>query len=214
MLRITSLSENLVEKMSFNYSKTFLENSKRIIEGISIEEIERVAQSILEIKLRKGRIFFAGSGGGAGHSSHAAADFRKIAGLECYCISDNISELTARINDNSWSSSYSDWLKTSNFNDRDGLFVMSVGGGSIEKKISENLVEASKYAINVGASIIGIVGRDGGFLRTVAISSILIPTVSEASVTMQVEGFQALLWHLLVSHPILSPSSPKWESLS
>jgi len=200
--------------MHSGYSKNFLENSIRIIESISINEIENVAKTIHEIKLRKGRIFFAGSGGGAGHSSHAAADFRKIVGLECYSISDNVSELTARINDNSWASAYTDWLKISNLNDQDGLFVMSVGGGNIEKKISENLVEASKYALNVGASIMGIVGRDGGFLRTVATSSILIPTVNEESVTMQVEGFQALIWHLLVCHPILSPSSPKWESLT
>ena len=196
------------------YTQSFLLDSIDILKKLPMEEIESVADVLKTIKNEGGRIFFAGSGGGAGHSSHAAADFRKLAGIESYSVTDNVSELSARINDNSWDESYAGWLKSSNLNNRDCLFIFSVGGGDAESNISNNLVMAIKLALKVGAKVTGIVGRNGGFLRQNCTASILIPTASPHNITTQVEGFQALLWHLLVCHPKLDPGVPKWESTS
>ena len=177
-----------------------------------MDDIEAVAHTLAATKRQGGRLFFAGSGGGAGHASHATADFRKIGGFEAYSVSDNVSELTARVNDESWADAYSGWLQGSRIGPDDCLVVFSVGGGDEERQISVNLVNAIKTAQSVGASIVGVVGREGGYLRTAATSSILIPTVNPSNITTHVEGFQALLWHLLVTHPQIGSAVPKWES--
>lgn len=195
------------------YIADFVSESIKILEDIDQNDIAAVVEVLAKVKSRTGRIFFCGSGGGAGHSSHAAADFRKIAGIESYSVSDNISELTARINDDSWDDSYSGWLKVSRLNSNDCLFIISVGGGDATRNISGNLVSAMKLAVAQGSDIVGIVGRDGGELRKVANASIVIPSINTANVTTQVEGFQALLWHLIVCHPMLEGSTPKWESI-
>jgi D-sedoheptulose 7-phosphate isomerase len=199
--------------MANTYTDAFLEESIQILKLIDRSDIANVVEVLVSVKARKGRIFFCGSGGGAGHSSHAAADFRKIAGIECYSVSDNISELTARVNDESWNDAYSGWLRASNLSSNDCIFVISVGGGDAERNISGNLVSAIELACEVGAQVIGIAGRDGGELRKRADASILVPVVNANNVTTQVEGFQALIWHLLVCHPQLEGSTPKWESL-
>ena len=195
------------------YIADFVSESIKILEYIDQNDVAAVVEVLSKVKSRNGRIFFCGSGGGAGHSSHAAADFRKIAGIESYSVSDNISELTARINDESWNDSYSGWLKVSRLNSNDCLFIISVGGGDARRNISGNLVSAMKLALAQGAEIVGIVGRDGGELRKVANASIVIPSINAANITTQVEGFQALLWHLIVCHPMLEGSTPKWESI-
>jgi D-sedoheptulose 7-phosphate isomerase len=201
--------ENLNED---SYISSFLEESKMIIDLLPMGDITSLVNMLAKIKSAKGRIFFCGSGGGAGHSSHASCDFRKIAGIESYSVSDNVSELSARINDEGWETSYSEYLKVSNLNEKDAVFVFSVGGGDKFTNISPNLVSAIDLAKDVGASILGIVGRNGGHLRKLADASILIPEGSSDNVTTQVEGFQALLWHMLVTHPKLNPKPRKWES--
>jgi len=198
--------------MNRDYVDSFIDESVQILQLIDKQEILDVLEVLHLTKRDGGRIFFCGSGGGAGHSSHAAADFRKIAGIESYSVSDNISELTARINDESWNDSYSGWLQASRLNSRDCLFVISVGGGDSERNISGNLVSAMDLASQVGSKIVGIVGRDGGELKKKADACILIPSINPANVTTQVEGFQALMWHLLVCHPDLEGATPKWES--
>jgi D-sedoheptulose 7-phosphate isomerase len=196
------------------YVKAFINESKAILDSLALEQIDGVIQEIVKVKTRSGRLFFAGSGGGAGHSSHAVCDFRKLAGIESYSITDNVSELTARINDESWAESYANWLKVSKINSDDGLFVFSVGGGDADKKISENLVQAIDLAKSVGSSIVGIVGRDGGHLARSANASIVVPSIDPRNVTTQTEGFQALLWHLIVCDPRLESATPMWESVS
>ena len=197
-----------------DYTRDFLEESKTIIDQINPADIDAVVDVLVGTKGRGGRLFFAGSGGGAGHASHATADFRKIGALEAYSVTDNVSELTARVNDESWESAYSSWLKGSRIGSNDCLFVFSVGGGDAEKNISGNLVQAIDAAREAGAAVVGVVGRDGGHLRKHATASILVPTVDPTHVTYQVEGFQALLWHLIVGHPALGGATPMWESVS
>jgi len=195
-----------------SYSKTFVAETVEILGRIPPEEIDAVVRLILETRERGGRVFFCGSGGGAGHSSHAACDFRKLGRIEAYSVTDNVSELTARVNDDGWEDSYADWLRASRLGAKDCLFVFSVGGGDVERNISVNLVNAMKLAREVGASITGIVGRDGGTLKEWADACIHIPVANPATVTAQTEGMQALFWHLIVTHPDLSPATPKWES--
>ena len=199
--------------LRFNYTQDFLAESAAIIQRLDAGEIDAVAATLADTKRRGGRLFFAGSGGGAGHASHATADFRKIGGVEAYSVTDNVSELTARVNDDSWETSYSAWLTGSRICDRDCLFVFSVGGGDAEACISVNLVEAIDAALSVGADVVGVVGRNGGHLRKYASASILVPSVNPRHVTTQVEGLQALMWHLLVQHPVLDGATPKWESV-
>jgi D-sedoheptulose 7-phosphate isomerase len=196
-----------------SFSRTFLADSIKILDQLDDAEIEAMVEQVRLTRERGGRIFFCGSGGGAGHASHAACDFRKLARVECYAVTDNVSELTARINDDGWDSSYAEWLKTSKLSDRDCLFVFSVGGGSLDRSISVNLVRAMETAQAVGASIVGVAGRDGGELRARADACVLITTVDEQFVTPQTEGLQALVWHLVVSHPALAPETAKWESV-
>ncbi len=197
-----------------SYVESFLNESIEIINQLDREAIDTCAALLRSVKDRGGRLFFAGSGGGAGHASHATADFRKIAGIESYSVTDNVSELTARINDEGWETAYEMWLKGSRMNSNDALFVFSVGGGDAEKGISTNLVRAIDHAKSVGAIVVGVAGRDGGHLLRTADAMILVPTIDPKNVTTQTEGFQALMWHLLVGHPALDGATPKWESVT
>jgi D-sedoheptulose 7-phosphate isomerase len=171
-----------------------------------------MAYFLQNTKATGGRIFFLGVGGSAGNCSHAVNDFRKIVGIECYAPTDNVSELTARTNDDGWASIFVEWLKISKLAAKDALFIMSVGGGNLEKNISPNLVEAIKHAKLVGAKVTGIVGRDGGYTAQTADACVIVPTVNAETITPHSEAFQAVVWHLLVSHPKLKANQTKWES--
>jgi D-sedoheptulose 7-phosphate isomerase len=195
------------------FSEAFLNDTTSVLSKIDINDIENVVKVLASVRNQGGRLFLAGSGGGAGHASHATCDFRKLCNFESYCITDNVSELTARTNDEGWDTAYSNWLQSSRFNEKDGLLVFSVGGGSIEPPVSVNLVNAVQLATKVGAKVVGIVGRTGGALRELATASVLIPTVEPKFVTPQAEGLQALVWHLIISHPLLAASVAKWEGL-
>lgn len=176
------------------------------------DHIHQAVEILKTIRQNNGRLFILGVGGSAGNASHAVNDFRKIAGIEAYAPTDNVSELTARVNDDGWDSVFSSWLKVSNLNSKDVLIIFSVGGGSIEKNISTNLVKALNHAKKVGAKTIGIVSRNGGYTKEVADCCILIPTLSPETVTPHAEEFQAIVWHLLVSHPDIQKNQMKWES--
>ena len=195
-----------------NYVQQHLEESITIIQNLNVDEIEKIINLLLEVKVNGGRLFFLGVGGSAANCSHAVNDFRKIAGIESYAPTDNVSELTARTNDDGWASIFSEWLKISKLTDRDMLFIFSVGGGNLEKNISPNLVEALKYAKQVSAKIMGVVGRDGGYTAKVADACAIIPVVNPENITPHSEAFQAVIWHLLVSHPKLKANQTKWES--
>jgi D-sedoheptulose 7-phosphate isomerase len=196
-----------------SFTSAFIAESIEILRGLSVEEVDAAIALLAQTRRRGGRVFFCGSGGGAGHASHATCDFRKLAGFEAYCVSDNVSELTARVNDDGWDSSYANWLAGSRINGKDCLVVFSVGGGDEERGVSANLVNAIHKAREVGASVTGVVGRDGGALRRLADASILVPTVIPSNITAQTESMQALLWHLMVMHPDLLAATPKWESM-
>ena len=183
-----------------------------MLERVDRAAIERLAQRLRDVRDGGGRLFFLGVGGSAGNCSHAVNDFRKLAGFEAYAPTDNVSELTARTNDDGWDTVFAAWLRGSRLRREDAVFVMSVGGGSIEKNISPNLIKALQYAHEVGASIVGIVGRDGGFTATVADACVIVPTVNPDTVTPHAEAVQAVVWHLLVSHPLLKAAAAKWES--
>lgn len=194
------------------YALQHLNESIEIIKKIDIAAIEKVADLLSEIKKNQGRIFFLGVGGSAGNCSHAVNDFRKIVEIESYAPTDNVSELTARTNDEGWATIFEPWLKLSKLNKNDMVFIFSVGGGNLEKNISPNLVAALKYAKSVGSKISGVVGRDGGYTAKVADACVIIPTVNPDNVTPHSEAFQAVIWHLLVSHPKLKANQTKWES--
>lgn len=196
-----------------SYSSQYLAEARQILDQLDLEPIERMALLLAETREKGGRLFILGVGGGAGHASHAVNDFRKIANIETYTPTDNVSELTARINDDGWSSVFENWLKVSRLREDDLILVFSVGGGNLEKNVSPNLVAALKYAQNVGARITGIVGRDGGFTAQVADACVIVPTINSENVTPHTEAFQAVVWHLLVSHPILKQNQTKWESV-
>lgn len=195
-----------------SYAQIHLGETKAIIEKFDIQAVENMADLIMQIKAAQGRIFFLGVGGSAANCSHAVNDFRKIAGIECYAPTDNVSELTARTNDEGWSTIFIEWLKTSRLGINDAVFVMSVGGGNVELNISPNLVLALQYARGVGAKILGILGRDGGYSAKVADAFCIVPTVNPETVTPHAEAFQAIIWHLLVSHPKIKAHPTKWES--
>ena len=195
-----------------SYATKHLEEAGSIITKLDAEAIERMAAALADLRSRGGRLFFLGVGGGAGNCSHAVNDFRKIVGIEAYAPTDNVSELTARTNDEGWETTFVEWLRTSRLSSRDALFVMSVGGGNLEKNISPNLVRALEYAKVVGANVFGIVGRDGGFTARVGDHVIIVPTVNTETVTPHAESFQVVIWHLLVSHPALKANQTKWES--
>jgi D-sedoheptulose 7-phosphate isomerase len=194
------------------FVQLYLDETVRAVGSLDREAIEKLAQGLAGVRQGGGRLFILGVGGSAGHASHAVNDFRKICQFEAYSPTDNVSELTARINDEGWDSSYAGWLRVSRLSSRDGVLVFSVGGGNPEKKVSMNLVRALELAKQVGARVFGVVGRDGGHTREVAEACVLIPTVSPERVTPHTEGLCAVVWHLLVSHPALKVAQTKWES--
>ena len=196
-----------------SYAQQHLDEAMEIIRQIPAERVDRMAGLLADVRRRGGRLFFLGVGGSAANCSHAVNDFRKIAGIECYAPTDNVSELTARTNDEGWASVFVAWLKTSRLGPNDAVFVFSVGGGNIEKNVSPNLVSALQHARQAGAKILGVVGRDGGFTAQVADACVVVPTVNPQTVTPHAEAFQAVIWHLLVSHPALKVVETKWESL-
>jgi D-sedoheptulose 7-phosphate isomerase len=197
-----------------NYAQHHLDEASRIISQLDVVVIERMAGLLAELRARGGRLFFLGVGGSATNCSHAVNDFRKLAGIEAYAPTDNVSELTARTNDDGWASVFIEWLKTSRLRASDMIFVFSVGGGSLEKNVSPNLVAALQYAREVGAQVLGVVGRDGGYTAQVADACVIVPTVNPETVTPHTEAFQAVVWHLLVSHPALKAAPAKWESVA
>ena len=195
-----------------SFSGEYIKECIEICHSIDSDEIEQMASLINSIRSNNGRIFFLGVGGGAGHASHAVNDFRKICNIESYAPTDNVSELTARVNDDGWDTCYVNWLKGSNLSKNDLLFVFSVGGGNLEKNISVNILKSLELAKNIGAKVCGVVGRDGGYTKQVADVCIVVPTVNEKNVTPHTEAFQAVVWHLLVAHPLLLANEMKWES--
>src|SRR5271166_3410427 len=197
-----------------SYTSQHLAETGRIAALLDHESIERVVGLLAGTRERGGRLFILGVGGSAANASHAVNDFRKIAGIECYAPTDNVSELTARTNDEGWASVFVEWLKGSRLQSKDALMVFSVGGGNLEKNVSPNLVSALQYAKEVGASILGIVGRDGGYTAKVADAYCIVPTVNPQNVTPHSEAFQAVIWHLLVSQPKLKVQQTKWEAVA
>src|SRR2546421_8348429 len=195
-----------------SFARTHLDEAKRIIDALDTGVIDRMADALAALRARGGRLFFLGVGGSAGNCSHAVNDFRKIVGIECYAPTDNVSELTARTNDEGWATIFVEWLKVSKLLAKDAVFIFSVGGGNLEKNISPNLVLALQHAKTVGAKIMGVVGRDGGYTARVADACVIVPTVNPENVTPHAEAFQAVVWHLLVSHPKLKANQTKWES--
>ena len=195
-----------------SFTEDHLREAAQILQKLDVAAIERVAHSLARVRQVGGRIFFLGVGGSAANCSHAVNDFRKLAGIECYTPTDNAAELTARINDEGWDSTFVEWLKVSRLRADDGVFVLSVGGGDEQRNISPNLVSAVRYAREVGATIMGVLGRDGGYTARVADAVVIVPTVNPASVTPHSEAFQAVIWHLLVSHPLLKRNPTKWEA--
>ncbi|SHI27682.1 SIS domain-containing protein [Pollutimonas bauzanensis] len=195
-----------------SYAQQHLNEAIEIIQKMDVAAIEKMADLLATVKTDGGRIFFLGVGGSAGNCSHAVNDFRKIVGIESYAPTDNVSELTARTNDEGWASVFIEWLKISKLTPKDALFIFSVGGGNLEKNISPNLVEALKFAKTVGSKITGVVGRDGGYTAQVADACVIVPTVNSDNITPHSEAFQAVVWHLLVSHPKLKANQTKWES--
>ena len=196
-----------------NYTQKHLQETAAILQMLDISAIDKIVNVLAEIKKSRGRIFFLGVGGSAANCSHAVNDFRKLVGIECYTPTDNVSELTARINDDGWESAFVEWLKVSRLGVKDAVFIFSVSGGDTEKKISMNLVAAVDYAKLVHAKIIGILGRDGGYTARFADAIAIVPTVNADTVTPHAEAFQPVIWHLLVSHPSLKMHQPKWESV-
>ena len=196
-----------------DYIDGYLKEVLEITSKIDKSEIEKMINIILNVKKNEGRIFMLGVGGSAGNASHAVNDFRKIAGIECYTPTDNVSELTARVNDDGWDSSFVNWLKGSRLNSKDCIFIFSVGGGNLEKNVSVNIVNSLKFAKEMGCSIIGIVGKDGGYTAKVADACVIIPVVNPDTITPHSEAFQATIWHLLVTHPAIKVNEMKWESV-
>jgi D-sedoheptulose 7-phosphate isomerase len=194
------------------FTEDFLKEVQVVTQELNAKAIDAVVEQLLAIRERGGRLFILGVGGSAGNASHAVNDFRKICGLECYAPTDNVSELTARTNDEGWATIFAEWLKGSHLSKKDGVLVLSVGGGNLEKNVSPNLVRALQYAQEVGATITGIVGRDGGYTAKVANAVVIVPTVNPDHITPHSEAFQAVVWHLFVSHPRLKMNQTKWET--
>jgi len=196
-----------------DYIQNYLGEARKILDSFDVAIIEKMVESLIGLRAGGGRVFFLGVGGGAANASHTVNDLRKICGIEAYTPTDNVSELTARTNDNGWESVFMEWLKGSKLSKNDGVFILSVGGGNSEKNISVNLVRALDYAKGVGAKIFGVVGRDGGYTAKVADVCIIVPTVNPETVTPHTESFQSVILHLIVSHPSLKVSEMKWESV-
>ena len=195
-----------------SYAAQHLAEAGEIISRLDPAAIEKMVDILVRLRENEGRLFFLGVGGSAGNASHAVNDFRKIVGIETYAPTDNVSELTARTNDEGWDTIFAEWLKVSHLSQRDAIFILSVGGGNLEKNISPNLVKAIDLAKSIGAKVLGIVGRDGGYTGMMADAHILVPTVNPDNITPHSEAFQAVIWHLLVSHPALKARLTKWES--
>ena len=196
------------------FGEQYLAETAEIVGRIDAAQVEQCAEGLSRVRQEGGRLFVLGVGGSAGHASHAVNDFRKLCGMECYAPTDNVSELTARTNDEGWDTTFVEWLRVSKLAQRDGVLVFSVGGGDRERGVSVNLVRALEYARENGAKIFGIVGREGGFTASVADACIIIPPMFSARVTPHTEGLCAVMWHLLVSHPALARNATKWESVS
>lgn len=196
-----------------SYSIQHLRETTEIVAQLNADDCEKCVAELVEVRARGGRLFILGVGGSAANASHAVNDFRKIAGIECYAPTDNVSELTARTNDEGWASVFVEWLRGSRLNAKDALLILSVGGGNLEKNVSPNLVSALKFAKEVGARIIGIVGKDGGYTAQVADACVIIPVVNSSNITPHSEAFQAVVWHLWVSHPDVKVNQTKWESV-
>jgi D-sedoheptulose 7-phosphate isomerase len=194
------------------FTNEFLKEVRTVAERLDPAAIDSVVDRLYYLRKSGGRLFILGVGGSAANASHAVNDFRKICGIECYAPTDNVSELTARTNDEGWQTTFVEWLRGSRLTSRDVILVLSVGGGSAERNVSPNLVRAIQYAKEIGAGVVGIVGRDGGFTRQMADSVVIIPTVNPDHVTPHTEAFQAIVWHLFVSHPRLKVNETKWES--
>jgi D-sedoheptulose 7-phosphate isomerase len=197
-----------------SYARQHLQETAEIITKIDVNDCEKCVRELRQLRDRGGRLFILGVGGSAANASHAVNDFRKIAGLEVYAPTDNVSELTARTNDEGWATVFSEWLRGSRLTAQDALLILSVGGGSLENNVSPNLVAALKLAKEIGAKVIGIVGKDGGYTARVADACVIVPTVNPANITPHAEAFQAVIWHLWVSHPDLKVNQTKWESVS
>jgi D-sedoheptulose 7-phosphate isomerase len=195
---------------AMSYTERYLGEATQILAGLDRDQIDKMVQFFVQTRERGGRLFILGVGGSAGNAGHAVNDFRKIAGIESYAPTDNVSELTARINDEGWDTSFANWLQGSRLNDKDLIFVLSVGGGNREANVSVNLVKALEHAKEVGANICGVVGRDGGFTAEVADACVIVPTISGHTVTPLAESFQAIVWHLIVSHPDVQVGETKW----
>ena len=195
-----------------DFIEQYLSEASQVLSQLNRHEIERCIDLLAATREQEGRLFILGVGGSAGNASHAVNDFRKIAGIESYSPSDNVSELTARTNDEGWDTTYAAWLKVSQLSSKDMLFVFSVGGGDAERNISANIVNALKLAKETGSEIIGVVGRDGGYTAKVTNACVIVPTINKDYITPHTESFQALIWHLLVSDPRLQQMSNKWES--
>jgi len=193
------------------FSERHLQEARQIIDAIDVAKIERMVAILVQLRDAGGRLFFLGVGGSAGNCGHAVNDFRKIVGIESYAPTDNVSELTARTNDEGWETVFVEWQKTSRLKAIDALFIFSVGGGSLEKNVSTNLVRALQYAKEIGAKVLGVVGRDGGYTAKVGDAVLIVPTVNPEAVTPHSEAFQAVIWHLLVTHPLLKVQQTKWE---
>jgi D-sedoheptulose 7-phosphate isomerase len=196
-----------------SFARTHLDETKAIIDQLDVDVIERIADLLTDLRARAGRLFFVGVGGSAANCSHAVNDFRKLVGIESYAPTDNVSELTARTNDEGWETVFSEWLKVSKLSADDAIFVFSVGGGNLEKNVSPNLVRALQFAKERGAKILGVVGRDGGYAGEVGDAVCVVPTVNREAVTPHAEAFQAVIWHLLVTHPTLKRRQTKWEGI-
>ena len=195
------------------YINKFFKEAHKIIDTIDKNSINKMVELLVNLREIGGRLFFLGVGGGAGHASHAVNDFRKICGIEAYTPTDNVSELTARVNDDGWDTSFVNWLKISKLNKNDMLFVFSVGGGNADKNISMNIVKSLQLAEVIGSKVCGVVGRDGGYTKQIADACVVIPPINTETITPQTEAFQAVVWHLIVSHPKLQKFEMKWESV-
>ena len=202
-----------METLKSTFTEQYLTEVKAVVEKLDADAIERLAQSLWEVRQRNGRLFMLGVGGSAANASHAVNDFRKLTDIECYAPTDNVSELTARTNDEGWESTFEAWLRTSRIRKEDAVFVLSVGGGNLEKNVSPNIVRSLRYAKSIGAMVLGIVGRDGGYTANVADAYVLVPVVNAENVTPHSEAFQSVVLHLLVSHPSLKKNAAKWEGL-
>jgi len=212
---LTSSSEPTVAtaRLGLDFVREYLSEVRSIADGLDASKIEQASAILVDTRRRGGRLFILGVGGSAANASHAVNDFRKITGIEAYAPTDNVSELTARTNDEGWARVFQSWLAGSNLRALDTILVLSVGGGNLEKNVSPNLVKALEYARSIGTSILGIVGRDGGFTAQVADACVVVPTVNGQHVTPHAEAFQGIVWHLLVSHPELKQAETKWESV-